>query len=265
LQRPFCWDYLILQVTATLTPQEVSELCELEDVIAQGFDSFLKTGLAFARIRFYKLYRATHDTFESYCKSKWGLSLSRTNQIINTVKVVENITDAFPEDAAVLAETTEHMLRALSRLEPELQTVTWELIRHIEERPSGTTIEQVVSTIRGAIQSGWEEREGRVASEPGSKAKEETAPSAGRNGTTQPSRTHRASDDLGNFCRWSHRVESGIRKPSCWVTMRYALNGACRRRWRSRHSVKHLSQPLKSGSLTRGSPRRVHGLSVLSW
>ena len=29
--------------------------------------------------------------------------------------------------------------------------MTWELIRHIEERPSGTTVEQVVTTIRSAI------------------------------------------------------------------------------------------------------------------
>jgi hypothetical protein len=208
LQRPFCWDYLILQVTATLTPQEASRLRELEDVIAQGFDSFLKTGLAFAEVRFYKLYRATHDTFESYCKSKWGLSLSRTNQIINSVKVIGNITDAFPEDAALLAETNEHTLRPLSRLEPELQTAAWEWIRHVEKRPSGTTVQEVVGAIRGAIEAGWRERGNPVASEPESKAKEETASSAGRSGTTQPSRTHRASDTLGNFCRWSHRVES---------------------------------------------------------
>jgi hypothetical protein len=126
-----------------LTPQEASELCELESVIEAGIESFLKTGLAFARIRFYKLHRATHDRFEDYCRDRWALSLSRCNQIIATVKVVTNITGAFPQDAALLAETNEHTLRPLSRLEPELQTVTWELIRHIEERPSGTTVEQV--------------------------------------------------------------------------------------------------------------------------
>jgi hypothetical protein len=103
---------------------------------------------------------------------------------------------AFPQDAALLAETNEHSLRPLSRLEPELQTVTWELIRHIEERPSGTTVEQVVSTIRNAIATGWEQRDTR------------SAPTGGKNGATPHRIQHRASDELGTLCRWSNRINS---------------------------------------------------------
>jgi hypothetical protein len=207
---------------AVLTSEEVSELRELEDVIQAGFDSFLKVGLAFARIRFYRLYRATHDRFEDYCRDRWALSLSRCNQIINTVKVVENITDAFPEDAELLARADEHGLRPLSRLEPELQAAAWELVKRIEERPRGTTIEEVVSTIRNAISDGWQERTERQSAkstnqEPTSaEPTSAESPSAGifatsrsTNGTTKDRRlATRQSDQLGNLCRWAGRITS---------------------------------------------------------
>jgi hypothetical protein len=102
-------------------------------------------------VRYHRLHRATHDRFEDYCRDRWALSLSRCNQIINTVKVVENIVHLFPGDDAI--EVNEHALRPLSRLEPELQAAAWELIRQIEQRPSGTTIQEVVSTIRNAIEA----------------------------------------------------------------------------------------------------------------
>jgi hypothetical protein len=181
-----------LQSESVLTPQEAQRLRELEAVIQEGFESFLRVGLAFAEVRFHKLHRATHARFEDYCRDRWALSLSRCNQIINTVKVVENITGVFPQDATLLAETNESSLRPLSRLEPELQTAAWELIRHIEERPHGKTIQEVVSTIRSAIATGWQER----------------APSKGRNGTTPHRPLHRRSDDLGCFSRWSRRIDS---------------------------------------------------------
>jgi hypothetical protein len=84
----------------------------------------------------------------------------------------------------------------LSRLEPQLQTAAWELIRHIQARPSGTTVQQVVSTIREAISTGWQEREKQVASE--------RAPSGSKNATTQ----YRQSDQLGTLCRWVNRITS---------------------------------------------------------
>src|SRR6478736_6324891 len=88
------WDYLILQVDLSNSQPVLSEL---EETIQEGFDSFLKVGLCFAEVRFHKLHRATHERFEDYCRERWGLSASRTNQIINTVKVVENITEAVPQ------------------------------------------------------------------------------------------------------------------------------------------------------------------------
>jgi hypothetical protein len=200
-----------LQNPDPLTPQEAERLHELENIIQESFESFLRVGIAFAEVRFHKLHRATHDRFEDYCRDRWALSLSRCNQIINTVRVFENITNAIPEDAPILSQINEHGLRPLSRLEPELQTATWELIRQIEERPRGTTIEEVVDTIRNAITTGWQEREGNqlgngIGREPGS-----VSPSIGRNGNAPSSArprtlSGRQSDQLGNLCRWAGRI-----------------------------------------------------------
>jgi hypothetical protein len=194
-----------LQPENVLSPQEAQRLHELENIIQEGFESFLRVGLAFAEVRFHKLYRTTHTRFEDYCRDRWGLSLSRTNQIIGSVKVIENITQAFPQDAALLEETSKCAFRSLATLEPPLQSAVWELVKSIEERPSGRTIEEVVETIRGAIKDGWQARDG---------ATQESVPvtSGSRNGTS-PHRAHgcahhRASNQLAALGRWINRVNS---------------------------------------------------------
>jgi hypothetical protein len=204
-----------------LTSQEAARFRELEHIIEEGLDSFLKTGLAFAQIRFFRLYRQSHATFESYCLARWSLSLARCNQIISTVKVFDNLTTAFPQDAPVLSQVNEHGLRPLSRLRPDLQAATWELIRQIEQRPRGTTIEEVVSTIRNAISDGWQERERQSAkstnqeptstesssAESSSAGVFATSRSTSHNGTTKDQRlAARQSDQLGNLCRWANRI-----------------------------------------------------------
>jgi hypothetical protein len=194
-----------------LTSQETLRLHELEDVIEEGLESFLKIGLAFAEVRFNRLYRATHDTFESYCRDRWALSLSRCNQIISTVKVFDNISSAFPQDTALLTSTSEHTLRPLTRLEPDLQVATWELIRQIKPQPDGTTIQEVVDSIKNAIATGWQERAERQLEEDvgvGSLTPcHDSAAERNGNASSRPRTLRvRQSDQLGNLCRWAGRI-----------------------------------------------------------
>jgi hypothetical protein len=178
-----------------LTIEETSRLQELEQIIQEGLAGFLKVGLAFAEVRFKGLHRSTHDAFESYCRDRWGLSLSRTNQIISSVKVVTNITGTFPEDTVLLSQANEHMLRPLTRLEPSLQVATWELIRQIKKEPDASIIQEVVDSIKDAIESGWQERRSAPSVSPG------------RNGIRRaPRPSERQSDELRNFCRWTNKI-----------------------------------------------------------
>jgi hypothetical protein len=49
-------------------------------------------------------------------------------------------------------------------LEPELQIMTWQLIREIEEHPNGKTIQETVAAIKDAIAAGWEQRAAKLDS-----------------------------------------------------------------------------------------------------
>ena len=53
---------------------ERSHLAELEAVIERGQQTFIDVGNALMEIRDQRLYRATHATFEAYCKERWGWS-----------------------------------------------------------------------------------------------------------------------------------------------------------------------------------------------
>jgi hypothetical protein len=127
---------------------------------------------------------------------------------MQSVEVVDHLTTAFPADTPILTDTPESALRPLGRLEPELQVVSWELIRTIQERPTGTTIQEVVARIRTAIEAGWQAREQARPAEPSG---ETTTTAQGRNGTRKtphhaPQR--RDSDALGNLCRWAGRIST---------------------------------------------------------
>jgi hypothetical protein len=204
LQGPSSWDYLISQVNpANLEPvlsqQEASRLRELEETIQDGFDSFLRIGLAFAEIRHGRLYRNSHDTFESYCQSRWALSLSRCNQIARTMAVYDNIVAAVPQDVTLLASSNEHTLRPLASLSEELQPLAWQLCRKIKQEPDTAIIEEVVETIKAAIATGWQEREKQVLE---NEAATEASPAPDRNGTTP----HRQGNELAALSRWVNRV-----------------------------------------------------------
>jgi hypothetical protein len=178
----------------------------------EGLEGFLKVGKSLLEIRDSRLYRSSHDTFDSYCRDRWALSLSRCNQLIGAVTVHDHLTTAFPEDIPLLADTNEHMLRPLTGLSEELQTAAWQLVREIEEHPNGKTIQETVTAIKDAIAAGWQER----TETPLEADKVETLEPchdarADHNG---PARSHRSrtaprsGDQLASLCRLGNRVTS---------------------------------------------------------
>jgi hypothetical protein len=179
--------------SSPLDPSEKQRFRELQLIIDQGLPTFLAVGRALSAIRDEKLYRDNWTTFEQFVRDRWALSLSRTNQIISTVRVVENITNAFPGDATLLEAANESTLRPLSRVEPELQVAAWELVRRIKAEPDAAVIKEVVTTIRSAIETGWRDRE-------------QSSSANGKHGTN--GQRHRASDQLGNLSRWVNRITS---------------------------------------------------------
>lgn len=98
----------------TLSDLESETLSRLEETIESGIASFLTTGEALTKIRDKRLYRATHGTFEAYCREKWGMSRVQAHRLITSAEVVEML--PIGNKSAI---TTESQARELARVEPE--------------------------------------------------------------------------------------------------------------------------------------------------
>ena len=101
-----------------LTTQETVRLCELERTIQKGKDTFVEVGTALEEIRDARLYRPA-QTFEQYCKDRWGFSRMRAHQLIESAKAVDDVKHVLhpPTNARQAAE--------LSKAPPEKRVETW--------------------------------------------------------------------------------------------------------------------------------------------
>jgi hypothetical protein len=94
-------------------------------------------------------------------------------------------------------------------LEPDLQVATWELIRQIKPQPDGTTIQEVVDSIKNAIATGWQERAEKQLEDGRAESLapcHDPPPNRNGNASSRPRTLQRASDQLGNLCRWANRI-----------------------------------------------------------
>jgi phage N-6-adenine-methyltransferase len=74
---------------AHLAPAEAVRLADLEAVVERGVAAFVEVGQALLAIHDERLYRATHATFEDYCRERWGFSRSRGYRLIDGARVAE--------------------------------------------------------------------------------------------------------------------------------------------------------------------------------
>ncbi len=122
-----------------LTAVEVSELLDLEITIKRNIKAFYEVGNALLHIRDKKLYREGYDTFEEYCREKWGMEKSRTYQLMDSAKVVGNLKET---STTVELPTTERQARPLASLAPAEQREVWQ--EAVESAPEGRVTAQHV-------------------------------------------------------------------------------------------------------------------------
>jgi hypothetical protein len=94
------------------------ELAECERIIERGIKSFVDTGNALQKVRKRRLYRTTHNTFEDYCRERWGFDRSRADQLIEGAELT---TIVVKNDAP--APVNEGQARALQPLKDQPQTM----------------------------------------------------------------------------------------------------------------------------------------------
>ncbi len=82
------------EASADLTAAETGRLVALEQTVERGLQTFVEVGQALAEIRDRKLYRASHATFERYCRERWGFTRQRARQFIDAAAVTTVVVKA---------------------------------------------------------------------------------------------------------------------------------------------------------------------------
>jgi hypothetical protein len=135
-----------------LTTQEKIRLGQLIRTVERGLSQFLAVGAALLELRSSRLYRETHDTFESFCRETFGLARSTTDQVIRSATAAQLLID---NGATLPANTSEAVVRPVSTLpSPELQVQTWRLVQAVspERGPSQPIASKVCRVIKNAIE-----------------------------------------------------------------------------------------------------------------
>jgi phage N-6-adenine-methyltransferase len=121
--------------------KEQLELIRHEQVIERGMKTFVEVGSALLAIRESRLYRASHATFEDYCKERWGMALSTAYQLIGASEVVENVRNCGHDTLPA----NESQARPLTKLPPEEQADAWkEVVEASEGKPTARVVAEVV-------------------------------------------------------------------------------------------------------------------------
>lgn len=110
-----------------------SRLHELEIIIEEGKQAFMKVAEALVEIKETELYLSTHKTFGAYCKERWGFAKAHANHIIKAAEVVKSLP---PEVATIVA--TESQARAIGQVPEEQRVAVMEKAQSIakeENRP----------------------------------------------------------------------------------------------------------------------------------
>ena len=88
--------------------------------MSAGLRTFLDVGVALAEIRDRRLYIEGHDTFEDYCRERWGMSKTHANRLIASAATLEVLGDVEERPA------NEAQVRPLTLLPPDRQAEAWD-------------------------------------------------------------------------------------------------------------------------------------------
>ena len=125
-----------------LTLPEQGRLESLETIIEGGLRTFVEVGSALSDIRDNRLYRASHGTFEEYCRERWGMQRAHAYRLIDAAQVSVNLSPIgdIPK--------TESVARPLVSLPPEQQREAWtEAIQKAESKSRPVTAQDVTDAV----------------------------------------------------------------------------------------------------------------------
>jgi hypothetical protein len=124
-----------------LCTPDSARLAELEGIISRGLASFGEVGQALLEIRERRLYRATHPTFEAYCRERWGWSKTHANRQIQAAELAGALTPigVIPPNEAQARE-----LAPLLSQGPEAVRAAWVAATATNAAPTAANVRAVV-------------------------------------------------------------------------------------------------------------------------
>ena len=130
--------------TDSITAPEADLLAFCERKIAAGFSTFCEVGDALLKIRDARLYRASHASFEDYCREKWGMTRRRADQLIEASAVVIGLASenhgsqiTTERQARELAKVPESSRAEVLKQAAEAGPVTAKAIKEAAEKRKG--------------------------------------------------------------------------------------------------------------------------------
>jgi hypothetical protein len=110
-------------MTEPLSLLEREELERHERTIAEGLQTFIEVGQALLEIRRKKLYRhASYETFDVYCRERWGMSRVHAHRMIaaSTVTIRLPIGNKLPATESQARSLTARAPAYAARFSPAL-------------------------------------------------------------------------------------------------------------------------------------------------
>ena len=129
-----------------LDKDEKKELRKCESIIRKGAKVFVEVGRALLRIQEAQLYRGSYSTFDEYCKDRWEMSRAHAYRLIESAKVVEDVSETGT------APTREAQARPLSKLRnPQARRDAWTEAQKSSEsgKVTAKAVEAAVDKIQG--------------------------------------------------------------------------------------------------------------------
>ncbi len=130
-------------MSSALTITENQKLNALENTIARGLKYYIEVGEALLTIREERLYRAQFNTFEDYCLTRWNMSKTHANRMIDASEVAENLTPIG------VIPANEAQTRELAALPADEQRTAWQTA--LDTAPDGKVtaahVREVVETL----------------------------------------------------------------------------------------------------------------------
>ena len=116
-----------------LKPEERELLEECEKEINENFDAISIVGYRLYQIQTQKLYRATHKTFASYCKEKWGISRVHAKRLIKYDTGIEAVKKAANQIGSPVAlPQNEYGFRSIADLKMDQQLEVCKAVYEIQ-------------------------------------------------------------------------------------------------------------------------------------